>query len=64
MEKPNDEPNIVQLADLGTEFYRLDFMVDHGNEHVEKELQVSIKAGDLVGKIYNALLAQYKNPDD
>lgn len=64
MEKPNDEPNVVQLADLGTEFYRLDFMVDQGNEHVEKELQVSIKAGDLVGKIYSALLTQYKDPDD
>lgn len=64
MEKPNDDPNIVKLADLGTEFYRLDFMVHQGNEHVEKELQVSIKAGDLVGKIYNALLEQYKNPDD
>ncbi|MEK1403643.1 class I SAM-dependent DNA methyltransferase [Limosilactobacillus fermentum] len=64
MEKPNDEPNIVRLVDLGNEFYRLDFMVDQSNEHVEKELQVSIKAGDLVGKIYNALLAQYKDHDD
>lgn len=64
MENPNGEPNIIQLADLEKEFYRLDFLVEQNNEHVQKEMEISIKAGDLVGEIYNALLTQYQNPDD
>jgi len=32
MNRPNDEPEVVQLADLGTEYHRLQFLVDTGNE--------------------------------
>lgn len=27
-------------------------------------MEISLKAGDLVGKLYDAILKQYKNPDD
>ncbi len=61
MEKPFGEPEIVYLKDLEKDYYRLEFLVDNGNEHIEKEMQVSIAAGEIVGKLYDALLAQYKD---
>ena len=59
MEQPNGEPEQIFLKDLGKEYYRLQFIVDEKSEHLTKEMQVSIKAGEIVGKIYDALLKQY-----
>ena len=59
MEKPNGEPEQILLENLGKEYYRLQFLVDVKSEHLSKEMEVSIKAGDIVGKIYDALLKQY-----
>lgn len=63
MEHPNSEPVKIELKDLETTYYQLEFLVDKSNEHLEKEKQVSLNAGELVGKIYDELLDQYKNPD-
>ena len=59
MERPNDEPQKLELKNLGEEFYRLQFMVDVANSHITKEMDISRDAGALVGKIYNALLPAY-----
>ena len=64
MNKPNGEPEQILLKDLQKEFYRLQFLVDTGSEHLKKEMEISLKAGELVGKLYDAILKQYKNPDD
>ncbi len=64
IEKPNGEPEQILLKDLPKEYYRLNFLVDTGDEHIKKEMEVSLQAGDLVGKLYSAILKQYKNPDD
>lgn len=61
MEKPFGEPEIVYLKDLEKDYYRLQFLVDSASEHIEKEMQVSIAAGEIVGRLYDALLAQYKD---
>lgn len=63
MNKPNSEPEQIFLKDLPKEYYRLQFLVDTGNENLKKEMEISLKAGELVGKLYDALLKQYKNPD-
>lgn len=63
MNKPNGEPEQILLKDLPKEYYRLQFLVDTGNENLKKEMEISLKAGDLVGKLYNAILKQYKNPE-
>lgn len=63
MEQPNAEATIINLDDLGTEFYRLEFLVDKTNEHLEREMQISMQAGEIVGEIYEGLLAQYINPE-
>ena len=61
MNQPNSEPEEILLKDLGTEYYRLKFLVDSQSEHISKEEQVSKDAGVIVGKIYDALLAQYND---
>ena len=63
MEQPNSEPKIVRLEDLDKEAYRLEFLIDKTNEHLEREMKVSIEAGAIVGEIYEGLLKQYINPD-
>jgi hypothetical protein len=64
MNRPNDEPEIVRLEDLPQEAHRLQFLVDTGSEHIKKEMEISLQAGELVGVLYDALLKQYKNPED
>ena len=63
MEKPNSEPEQIFLKDLPKEYYRLQFLVNVSDEHIKKEMEVSLQAGELVGKLYNAILKQYKHPD-
>lgn len=64
MNRPNDAPEILQLEDLADEYHRLDFLLDTGKENIKKEMEISLQAGELVGILYDALLKQYKNPDD
>ena len=62
-ERPNDEPQKILLANLEKEYYRLQFLVEQGNEHLKSEMEVSVKAGNLVGIIYDKLLEQYIDKD-
>ncbi|MBP5706685.1 MAG: SAM-dependent DNA methyltransferase, partial [Spirochaetales bacterium] len=63
MEKPKEEPEEIMLENLGKEYYRLTFLSDNMNVHIQREMELSIKAGEIVGLIYDKLLKQYKNPD-
>ena len=62
MENPQAEPESILLNDLPKECYRLKFLVDTGSESVRKEMEISIKAGELVGILYDEILKQYKDP--
>ena len=62
MEQPNGEPEQILLENLGKEYYRLHFLVDAKSDHLSKEMEVSIQAGEIVGRIYEALLKQYDDP--
>ena len=64
MEKPHGEPTIIRLEDLEKEAYRLEFIVGTSNEHLEREMAISMEAGEIVREIYSGLLKQYKNPDN
>lgn len=64
MEKPNGEPESVLLKDLPKEYYRLQFIVNEQNENIKRETELSIKAGEIVGVLYNALLKQYNEKDE
>ncbi len=63
MDRPNDEPQKIQLANFEKDYERLLFLVDAGNEYIKQEEKVSKEAGKLVGQIYDALLQQYLEPD-
>lgn len=63
MNRPNDTPEIVKLANLENEYQRLNFLVDTGDENIKREMDISMKAGELVGRIYDALQKRYINPE-
>ena len=62
MERPHGEPEIIQLENLEREYYRLQFLVDAGNEHLKREMEVSIAAGEIVGLLYDAFYNQFTPP--
>lgn len=65
MGQPNGEPAILKLEDLPTEYHRLNFLVDAGDDRIKQELEISLNAGALVGRMYEMLLKQYgDNPTE
>lgn len=62
MEHPNGEPEEILLENLEKEYYRLQFLVDVKSEHLSREMEVSMQAGEMVGRIYEKLLEQYIDP--
>ena len=64
MENPKGEPESILLEELPKEYYRLEFLVKEKSELLRHEEKVSMQAGELVGKLYDAILKQYKNPED
>lgn len=64
MENPNGEPEEILLENLEKEYYRLEFLVEAGNEHLKREMEISIQAGELVGKLYDEILKLYINPEN
>lgn len=63
MERPSGEPEVIFLENFGEEYYRLQFLVDTEDNHIRKEMEISLQAGELVGVLYDTILKQYKNPD-
>lgn len=61
MNNPNGEPEEILLKDLPKEYYRLSFLVDTKNEHLKKEEELSFKAGELVGRLYDAFSKEYRD---
>ncbi len=64
MERPNGEPEQIFLKDLEKDYYRLQFLVSTENEHIKKEMEISLKAGEIVGRLYDTILKQYKDPSN
>lgn len=42
----------------------IQFLVDKSNENVQREMEISIKAGELVGILYDEILKQYRYPEN
>ena len=59
MERPGGEPEEILLANLPKEYYRLSFLTCASNTHLQREKEISIQAGQLVGILYDAFLKQY-----
>ena len=58
--KPLSEPERITLDELPKEVHRLSFLVNRKVSKVDsKELEISVQAGRIVAKLYDALLKQY-----
>lgn len=55
MEKPDGEPIIVELKNLYRDYYLLQFLVEEREEPLKREVDISMAAGDIVGRLYDAL---------
>ena len=60
MEQPQADPVSILLRDLAKEHHRLSFLVKETSTHLERELQISLRAGEIIGEIHDALLLQYQ----
>ena len=53
----------IKLCDLEKECHRFGFIIDKNKQMLQREMEISLKAGELVGKMYDAIKKQYNNPD-
>ena len=58
------KPIAVKLDELPTKYRQFDFLVNKATKKITEEMQLSLEAGDLVGKLYDAFLKQYKDPEN
>ncbi len=62
--QPSDEPKyIIHLSELEKDYNLMNFLVDPKTEEQYHQEAVSKAAGEIVGKLYDALAAQYDDPD-
>ena len=64
MDHRESEPEHIFLKDLDKDFARLQFLVDQRNADISREEKISLKAGELVGKLYDSLFKEYIDPDE
>ena len=64
MDHRESEPEHIFLKDLDKDFTRLQFLIDQRNADISREEKISLKAGELVGKLYDALFKEYIEPDE
>ena len=57
-------PIKILLDELPDKFHAFDFLIDENKNKLRVELELSLKAGEIVGKLYDALHSQYLNPDN
>ena len=57
------EPVKLTLSELQAKYHLLDILVNREKKKLNEEMQISLKAGELVGRMYDAFLARYKNPE-
>lgn len=62
MNERQPKPSKIMLEELQTKYSLLDFLIKKEVQKISHEMEVSIKAGEIVGLIYNAFLEQYKIP--
>jgi len=57
------EPVKIVLADIQSKYSMLEFLINQEQTRITQEMEISVKAGELVGKMYDALYRQYINPE-
>lgn len=57
------EPVKFTLDDIPSKYSLFDFLINQSQTKISQEMEISVKAGEFVGLIYDALLKQYINPE-
>ncbi|MDO4803484.1 MAG: methylase [Lachnospiraceae bacterium] len=60
--KPGQEPEVIKLDALQDAAYRMEFLVKKEHASLSEEMKISMQAGEIVGKLYDAFYRQYKDP--
>lgn len=60
-ENPEKEYVSFTLDELPDQVHLLSFFTDKSSSRLVKEKELSVKAGEIVGRLYKSLAAQYKN---
>lgn len=63
MNRPNDTPDVILLSELESEYHRLAFLAKRTDVTLQREMEISIQAGELVGTLYDAFQKRYINPE-
>ena len=58
------DPVKITLTDLPAKYHMLDFLVNTEVKKVTDEMKISLQAGELVGRLYDAFLKQYRDPEN
>lgn len=64
MNSPLADPEVILLENLEKDFQKLSFVADVNVDYIRKEEQISVKAGQLVGRLYDLILPQYDDPSN
>lgn len=64
MNKPSDEPLVIELDEIRHKLPLFNFMFVKEVKKLSHEMEISVKAGEIVGILYDKLLAQYRDPDE
>lgn len=62
MNQRKPEPIKISLADLQSKYHMLDFLANQETKKITEEMELSLKAGELVGKIHDRFLEKYHDP--
>ena len=62
-EDPETDFVSISLEELPDHLYLLRFFTDKGGSRIERERDLSVQAGELVGRLYSQLYGQYKHID-
>lgn len=64
MNKPNENPVIIRLEELRSKLSLFGFMFKKEVKELSHEMEISFRAGEIVGILYDKLMEQYKEPDE
>ena len=64
MNKPNEPATVIPLEEVRNKLPLFDFMFKKEVKELSHEMEISVKAGEIVGLLYDKLIVQYKEPDE
>jgi hypothetical protein len=55
--------NEIKLSELPAHIHLFNFITDPANSRIQREKQISMEAGAVIGTLHTALMSRYLNPD-